>query len=244
MIGGQSARDFNSQFYSAWAEKQLEDPFREIVLQWKAIHLASLFKRNFPHERPGSICEIGGAEGTVLSVVGGLLGARDQFNYEPSSEFCDAGRGKYPGIHFLNSLFRGNGDRYDVVILSDILEHVEDEDTLLVDASARCRFVLIKMPIERSLSVSVLGYLLRGKTKPPEMVFGPRHYNAHLRGYTVRSALSIIRNRLELIEWFAIDHSFYYRGSARFALLRKWIGLSPLMRIFGGSLFILARGKC
>lgn len=244
MIRGQRVNDFNSQFYSAWAEKQLADPFREIVLQWKAIHLANLFKRNFPHERPGSICEIGGAEGTVLSVVGGLLGAKDQFNYEPSGEFCDAGRGKYPGIHFLNSLFRGNGDRYDVVVLSDILEHVEDEDTLLVDAGARCRFALIKMPIERSLSVSVLGYLLRGKTKPPEMVFGPGHYNAHLRGYTVRSALAIILRRLEVIDWYATDHSFYYRGSARFALSRSWIGLSPLMRIFGGSLFILARGRC
>jgi hypothetical protein len=244
MIGGQNARDFNSQFYGAWAEKQLQDPFREIVLQWKATHLASLFKRHLPHERPGTICEIGGAEGTVLFVVGGLLGARDQFNYEPSREFCETGREKYPGIHFLNSVFRANGDRYDVVILSDILEHVEDEDTLLADAGARCRFALIKMPIERSLSLSSLGYLLRGKSKPPEMIFGPKHYNGHLRGYTVRSALSIIRRRLEVIDWYAIDHSFYYRGSARFALSRSWIGLSPLMRIFGGSLFILARGKC
>jgi hypothetical protein len=237
-------REFDSQFYSAWAKKQLEDPFREIVLQWKAIHLAGLFKRYFPQERPGSICEIGGAEGTVLSVVGGLLGARDQFNYEPSSEFCDAGRGKYPGIHFLNSMFRGNGDRYDIVILSDILEHVEDEGTLLADAGARCRFVLLKMPIEKSLAVSRLGYLLRGHTKPSEMVFGPRHYNAHLRGYTVGSALSIVRSHLEVIEWYAVDHSFSYKGSARFAVLRKLLGLSPLMRIFGGSLFVVARGRC
>lgn len=237
-------KEFNSPFYGVWARKQLEDPFRDTVLQWKAIHLAGLFKRNFPHERLTSICEIGGAEGTVLSVVSGLLGVRNQFNYEPSSEFCDAGRGKYPGIHFLNSLFGGKGDRYDVVLLSDILEHVEDQDTLLAQAGARCRFVLIKMPIERSFSTSRVGYLLRRRTRPPEMVFGPQHYNAHLRGYTVRSALSVIRRHLEVIEWYAIDHSFSYRGSARFAALRKWIGLSPLMRIFGGSLFIVARGKC
>jgi hypothetical protein len=244
MIREQLMKDFDSRFYGEWARKQLEDPLREIVLQWKAVHLAGLFRINFPREHPGSICEIGGAEGIVLSVVGGLLGARDQYNYEPSREFCDAGRTRYPGMRFLNRLFAGDGERYDVVILSDILEHVEDEDALLADAGARCRFVLIKMPIERSFSVSPLGYLLRGQTKPPEMVFGPRHYNAHLRGYTVRSAVSIVRRHLEVIEWYAVDHSFSYRGSARFALLRKWIGLGPLMSIFGGSLFILARGKC
>jgi hypothetical protein len=243
MTRGQPSTGFNSQFYGAWARRQLEDRPREIELRWKAIHLACLFRRNLPHERPVSICEVGGAEGIVLSEVGGLLGARDLFNYEPGREFCNAGRARYPGIRFLNTVFGGDA-RYDVVILSDILEHVEDQGALLDDAGARCRFTLIKMPIERSLSVSPLGYLLRGKAKPPEMSFGPAHYNGHLRGYTVRSALSVVRSRLEVVDWYAIDHSFYYRGSARFALLRRWIGLTPLMRIFGGSLFLLARGRC
>jgi hypothetical protein len=80
MIRGEPARDFDSRFYGAWAGRQLEDPLRGIELQWKAVHLASLFRRNLPHERPVSICEVGGAEGTVVSVVGGLLGARDQLN--------------------------------------------------------------------------------------------------------------------------------------------------------------------
>jgi hypothetical protein len=131
---------FDSRFYAAWAEKQLRDPLREIVLRWKAVHLANLFRRRYPDERPGTICEIGGAKGTVLFSVGELLGAGDLYNYEPGRELREAGRAKYPGMHFLPTTFNGGGDPYDIVILSDILEHVEDDAALLSDAGARCRF--------------------------------------------------------------------------------------------------------
>ena len=238
-----SAEEFDSRFYGAWADKQLRDPIRQIVLQWKAVHLANLFRRCLPDEHPRTLCEIGGAEGTVLSSLGGLLGAQELYNYEPGRVFCDAGRAKYPGIHFLNGVFSGNGP-YDIVILSDILEHVEDEGSLLADAGARCRFALIKMPIEKSISLSPLGYLLRGTTRPPHMVPGHDHYNGHLRCYTVAGALSTVRRHLEIIDWYGVDHSFYYRGSALFAFFRRWMGVGPVMRLFGGSLFILARGTC
>jgi hypothetical protein len=236
--------DYDQQFYTAWSKKQLDDPLRETVLHWKGIHLANLFKTNLPHEQVDSICEIGGAEGTVLAVVGGLLRARARYNYEPSDLFCQAGQRKYPSIQFMNRPFTRDSGRYDVIILSDILEHVQDEEALLVAVAGQCRYVLIKMPIERSISVSSLAYILRGKIKPPEMIFGPKHYNAHLRGYTMRTALALIRRHFDVMEWYAVDPSFYYRGSARFVVLRRWMGLSALIRVFGGTVYILARGKC
>jgi hypothetical protein len=244
MTGGHGGNEFDSGFYAAWAEKQLHDPLREIVLHWKAVHLASLFRRRFPEERPHTICEIGGAEGTVLFSVGGFLDARDLHNYEPVPRLREAGRAKYPGMHFPAGTFNGGSDPYDIVILSDILEHVEDDAALLADASARCRFALIKMPIERSISVSPFGYFLRGTRRPAHMVPGHGHYNGHLRCYKTAQALSTVRKSMEVIDWYALDHSFYYRGSARFAFFRRWMGMSPLLRIFGGSLFILARGTC
>ena len=230
--------------YEAWAKKQLEDPFREIVLQWKAIHLANIFKRNLPGERVVSICEIGGAEGTVLFVAGRLLGARSLINFEPCRLFCETGKRKYRDIRFRNTPFARNGQRYDIIILSDVLEHVEDEEGLLATAGESCRFALLKMPIERSLSVSSLGYFLRGQARPPEMLFGPNHYNGHLRGYSLKSALAAVHRNLEVMGWYALDHSFYYQGSALFVFLRKWLGMQPLLRGFGGSLFILDRREC
>lgn len=231
------------EFYEGWANEQLSDPFRDITLQWKAVHLANLFRRGCPDYSVDTICEVGGAEGTVIATVGQLLKANKMHCYDLSAKFCKVGSTKYPWIRFLNAAFDGEGDCYDIIILSDITEHVDDDMALLCDVSKRSRFVLLKMPIEECVATAEWAFWLRGKAKPLELKYGRTHYNGHLRGYSRDSAINAVNHYFDVLASYDTDISFYYQASTRFNFLRKILGLTPLVWLFGGSLFVLGKSK-
>jgi len=227
------------EFYEDWASQQLSNPERDIVLEWKAIHLANLFRSNFPRIQINSVCEVGGAEGTVIASVGRLLGANNLDCYELSDEFCRIRSMRHSNVSFVNGNFEVCQSDYDIGILSDITEHVEDDDYLLKNVCTRCRYVLLKMPIEVCIAGSQWRYRLQGKLKPRNMLFGKDHYNGHLRGYTVKSALVLVERHFKIIDYYLLDPSFYYHGGKRFNWLRRWVGIKPLIWLVGGSLFVL-----
>lgn len=229
----------DQEFYEGWASQQLTNPTRDIVLEWKAIHLANLFRSNLPHTEINSVCEVGGAEGTVIVSMGRLLGAKHLDCYELSEEFCHIGSMRHNNVTFVNGKFEGCQSDYDLGILSDITEHVEDDDDLLENVRSKCKYVLLKMPIELCVAGSEWRYRLQGKVKPRNMLFGKEHYNGHLRGYTVKSALALVERHFRVIDYYLVDPSFYYRGGKRFNWLRSWSGLKPLTWLVGGSLFVL-----
>ena len=226
-------------FYDSWAIEKLKDPTRDLVLRWKALHLANLYIRQFPNSRPQSICEVGGAEGTVLATVGEILFAPRLDCFEPSVEFCKAGQDRYPQIKFHQCEFDQSSPEYDMVILSDITEHVPDERDLLKTVAAKARCVVLKMPIEVCLANSSFRYWLQGRDKPHQLVFGKGHENGHLRGYSVRLALQTVTQYFKVLNWYGLDPSFYFPGSTRVQALRSLLGVTPMMWIFGGSLFVL-----
>jgi len=212
---------------------------RDIILEWKAVHLARLFRINLSNTQIKSICEIGGAEGNVISSVGRFLGATILDCYELSEEFCRIGSERNKNVNFINGNFDQCKSDYDICILSDITEHVENDDALLSKVRSKCRYVLLKMPIELCVASASWRYRLQGTTKPPEKQFGKEHYNGHLRGYTVKSALALVERHFQIIDYYLLDPSFYNRGGTHFARLRQWIGLKPFTWLVGGSLFVL-----
>jgi hypothetical protein len=171
------------------------------------------------------------------------LKAKRLVNYDLSSEFVRLGKLKFPHVDFNNSEFSGLGESFDIVILSDILEHVLNPDDLLNDIANRCKYVLLKMPIEECLLSKKWAFLLRLKRKPANMYYGKQHVNGHLRGYTLRSALESIGESFQLVDYYPTDISFYYRRSKKFDSLRSWLGLRFLIDVFGGSVFILGKSK-
>jgi hypothetical protein len=227
------------EFYDAWARQQMDDPLRGTVLKWKAVTLATLFLRSTLVDRVECICEVGGAEGILLNVLGSLLETGKTVNYELSTEFCHLGSTLYPQIRFINAVFDEAGEPFDVIVLSDILEHVEDDAGLLEAASKRCRYALIKIPIEKCLSASNLRYLLTGKTKPREQCYGPQHVHGHLRGYTVREALALISPHFEPIDRQLSDVIYFYPST----LKKRWLGVSLTFKLFGGALFVLGKSR-
>lgn len=233
------------EFYDQWAKRTLENPRRKAILMWKAVNLANLFFRTLKQEVIYSVCEVGGSEGILLNTLGYLLGARELVNYELSSEFCEVGQAQYPNIKFINSEFSAPVQAdYDIIVLSDIVEHIEDEDRFLKDVSASCRFALFKMPIEKCINATIadLRYLMRGKTKPEELRYGPGHYNGHLRGYTLRQAQASISKHFHILDVQVSDVTYFY-GSWKRRFLKRWLGTRSTIWFFGGALFALGEGK-
>jgi len=131
---------------------------------------------------------------------------------------------------------------YDIVILSDITEHLIDDLSFLDKVSQSCKYVILKMPIEKCLISHQWVFLLLGRKIPVENQFGAKHHNGHLRGYTVRSALSAVSQSFDILDYKISDVTYFY-PSKRALLVKKCFGERITTYIFGGALFVLAKAK-
>jgi predicted ATPase len=132
--------------------------------------------------------------------------------------------------------------RYDIVILSDIIEHVENESEFLENVSFNCKYALLKIPIEECLTNKDWYYKLRGKTKTEAHHYGAHHYNGHLRGYTIRSALKSVSRYFFILDTQVSDVVYFY-SSASQKKIRPRVGSLITTWLLGGALFILAESK-
>lgn len=237
------------EFYDNWATKQLQDSDREVTLKWKAVNMANLIFRQLNNEEINYICEIGGAEGIVINTLGDLVKAKVKKNYELSEEFCKIGEYLYPDVEFINAEFGekdGNGNKnssiYDMVVLSDITEHVIDDSSFLAEVGAACKYVVLKMPIEKCLISHSWAFLLMGRKVPIDRQFGFKHYNGHLRGYTIKSALNTVSASFDVLDYQVSDVTYFY-PSKRASFIKKLMGERITTYIFGGALFVLAKAK-
>lgn len=235
--------DAVKEFYDEWAACQEQDSLREIHLHWKAAHPANLFRKEYPELCPDSICEIGGAEGTVLHAVEELLGAPVRSNYDLSERFATTGRKRYPEISFNVIPFEAGAERYDIAILSDILEHVEDDAALLELVASRCRWILAKLPVEVCLKSRRWFYRVRGKRKPHDLEFGPIHFNGPLRGYTLREGRALLARIFSILQVHSSDLVFSTAVPGKMELFRKITGTYFTIFIFGGCLFLLGESR-
>ena len=233
---------FNQEFYDKWAQIQSKSPFRETILKWKAVNLANLFLRTLKDQAVHHICEIGGAEGTVVNHVGYLLDAKEMINYEPSTEFCKLGASIYPDVAFINTEFRGQETKFDLIILSDILEHIGNEKNFLRNVSQSCQFALFKIPIEKCLTQMDFVYWMRGRKKPPELQFGAEHMNGHLRGYTRQEGLKSVSRFFHILDTQSVEVTWFYKSRTA-AMMKRWFGTGLGILFFGGALFVLGKSK-
>jgi len=232
-----------SQFYDEWSTEQLMNSDRTRILKWKAVNLANLFLRSIKDAPPESICEIGGAEGTILDIVGKIFAARKLTNYDVSSSFCQYGAKLYPHIIFMNEEFSNQQkESYDLIICSDIIEHVKQEDIFLKIISQSCRYALFKIPLEKCLINSVLWYWLHGQSKPTIYQFGSHHYNGHLRGYTLHQAIKAVTRGFAILDT-RVSHVAQFCGGQKQQWLGRHLGEHITTWLFGGAVFILGVSK-
>lgn len=157
-------------------EKYLND-----VKYWKLKYLTLLLDRN--NISPlNQVVEIGCATGELLNQ---FLNDKDlkKAGIDISDENIKYAQSFFENIDFKSidyrDYFNANKEKIDIVILSDILEHVEDDVEMLKISGQNSKYVLLNMPVE----------------KVPEYkdrVYGIDDIEGHLRAYSVKDTEDLI----------------------------------------------------
>lgn len=152
---------------------------------FKVPNLVAAIPRGFDYS---SVVEIGCATGELLAAFPAPVGAR-KVGFDISSENVACARSRHPDIEFFSSDFSDFEGLADIVVLSDVLEHVPDDCGMLRDAGRLGRLVLINLPLEDN-------WLNRARA------YGPEDVSGHLRRYSLEKGLALIKSAgLQTQQW-------------------------------------------
>jgi SAM-dependent methyltransferase len=133
---------------------------------WKAQHVASLLDPL----RPRTLCDVGCGAGHVLALLNERYQA-ESIGYDPSPDAIRLARElEHPRLRFV--LGEPAGDiRFDVVLLLDVLEHVEDPFLLLRNVHQFGKRFVFHFPLDLSAQA-----VLRGRFERLREELGHLHY--------------------------------------------------------------------
>ena len=126
-----------------------------------------------------SVLEIGCATGELIAALPVRAGAH-KVGIDISAENIAAAQARFPGLDFRCGDFRDRpGERFDAVVMSDVLEHVPDDAQFLRDAAKLGELVLVNLPLEDN-------WLNRNRR------YGADDVSGHLRKYSLADGLALV----------------------------------------------------
>ena len=154
------------------------------------------------------------------------VGAR-KVGFDISPENVACARSRHPGIEFCNSDFREFEGAADIVVLSDVLEHVPDDCGMLRDAGRLGRLVLVNLPLEDN-------WLNRARA------YGPDDVSGHLRRYSLDEGLALVEAAgLQALQWRQVWIHETECDEERRRLRRQALGSA-----FSGGRMVAAVKRC
>ncbi|MCU0362468.1 MAG: class I SAM-dependent methyltransferase [Bacteroidales bacterium] len=216
--------------YEAFRNDPEKRAYYDAAAEWKVRKLAHLVPGYHTY---ADVLEVGCAFGVLLNMAGDKLKIRSRTGIDISSENIEKAAGLWPACTF----FMGTLDeflelnppakhRFDLVILSDIVEHVPDDLGFLKSAARAGRYVLLNLPLEKSYSTRKRQY---GETDP----------SGHLRAYDREMAVRLAEDAgfkivADYTDIAFFDRHFYraYVRNRRARLDRKPLPLRIGWKIF------------
>ena len=162
---------------------------------WKAQHIMPMMKRH--HLMPSTVCEVGCGSGEVLRLLQKSMSDTCTFwGYDISPQAFEMCKAKANDrLHFKLADFTQEQDVFfDLLLVLDVIEHLEDYFSFLRALKPKSRYKLIHIPLE----VSVQG-VWRGK-----IFLRNRELHGHLHYFTKETAL----RTLEDIGYEVLDFSY------------------------------------
>ena len=162
---------------------------------WKVRHIIPMMKRH--HLVPNTVCEVGCGAGEVLRLLQVCMSDACTFwGYDISPqafEMCKAKANER--LHFKLADIRQEQDVFfDLLLVLDVIEHLEDYFSFLRDMRPKSRYKLFHIPLE----ISIQG-VLRGK-----IFMRNRDLHGHLHYFTKETAL----RTLEDAGYEVLDYSY------------------------------------
>lgn len=208
---------------------------------WKAEQIVLMLRKHAI--TPATICDVGCGAGEVLKQLQDHIGiACDLTGYDISPQAIElAARRANNLLHFkLADIQEEEGTHFDLVLVLDVLEHVEDYFTFLRTIKARSTYSIFHIPLDLSVqTIARPGGLIKVRS-----AYGHIHY------FTAEIALQILRDTgFEVLDYFYTRRAIelppaelsrkilYMPRKALFALHQNFAA-----RLLGGfSLLVLAQ---
>ncbi len=206
---------------------------------WKVKHILPMMKRH--HLVPNTVCEVGCGAGEVLRLLQVHISDASFWGYDISPQAFEMCKEKAnERLHFkLADIRQEQGVFFDLLLVLDVIEHLEDYFSFLRDLKPKSHYKLFHIPLE----VSVQG-VLRGA-----VFLRNRHVHGHLHHFTKETAL----RTLEDAGYEVLDYSYSPEFEMRSTILQTNLMKLPrkfffalhkdwAVRILGGSrLLVLAK---
>lgn len=207
---------------------------------WKAKQILRLLQR---HDlQPNSICEVGCGAGQVLVELQQVFSKETQFfGYEISSDAFNLCQPKANArLQFKHEdLACADTDLFDLLLVLDVVEHVEDYLGFLRGIRGKADYKLFQIPLELTVHSLLRDVLLLN-----------RHAFGHLHHFTKDTALSTLADcGYQIVDWLYIPAVVdlakpSLKTTISNAIRRTgfWIHPDKSVLIFGGyALMVLAR---
>lgn len=181
------------------------------VLNFKIPNLVSVIPNGFTYR---SIMEVGCATGELIANFPADTDNAQRLGLDISPLNVAAARTRFPQVTFRAMDVRQSEETCDIVILSDVLEHVPDDLGLLAAAAGLGSIVLVNLPLE-------VNWINRHRK------YGVEDPSGHLRAYSLESGLDLAnRADLRVLRWSRVwSHETTYDIERR-ALRRICMGQS------------------
>jgi SAM-dependent methyltransferase len=208
---------------------------------WKAKQIKKLIHRN--NLKIDSIAEVGCGAGAILNELQQKLNANIRFTgFDISQDAIDlAKRYSNDGLNFERKFASEIKDSYDLLLVIDVFEHVEDYIGFLDSIKAISNFKIFHIPLDISVQTILFNKLLE-----------PRKSVRHLHYFTKDTALETLKDlNYEIIDYFYTPSSIELPGKKFTTLIanffRKFlysINKDFAVRLLGGySLILLTRNN-
>lgn len=191
------------------------------VLKFKIPSLVSVMPKSFTYR---SVLEVGCATGELVANFPASEYGLTRVGIDVSPRNVETAAARFPHVIFRSQDIHECSDVFDLVILSDVLEHVPADVELLRAAAERGSVVLVNLPLEKN-------WLNRNRA------YGVDDPSGHLRAYSLENGLDLVeRAGLRAIHWErAWSHESAYDVERR-ALRKRMLGRSHSGGILTGSL--------
>jgi 2-polyprenyl-3-methyl-5-hydroxy-6-metoxy-1,4-benzoquinol methylase len=117
------------------------------TLEWKIPNLALVIPPSFSAQK---VAEVGCFNGHLIANIA-INGHQNflRYGYDVNKYAIDCGKKLYKNVNFsYQDIFEAE-ENFDLLILSDIIEHIEDDQSFLHDCSRFSKNILINLPLEK-----------------------------------------------------------------------------------------------
>jgi SAM-dependent methyltransferase len=180
---------------------------------WKAEMVLRMIRRS--GLSPRSVCDVGCGAGELLRELQGRLGVdRELCGYELSPQAYELCRPKAnEGLRFVLKDVREEDRRYDVMLVIDVVEHVEDCFAFLRSLRDVAGHQIFHIPLDLSAQGVLRGYPLKDAWQSV----------GHLHAFTKETALLTLEQAgYRVLDWFYTARSIDHPAPALRSRIARW----------------------